>query len=107
VRDDVIMNGVDAGPDDGAHEETQPPIGEWVVILLDAVGLVGVAEHLVPPVLLAHSSPPSLNGIRLACSMSALLRLENAHQVHPTKQTRKTAVSRPINHPSRAVSAAA
>ena len=48
-----------------------------------------VAQHLVPRACFAHWSSPSLRGMRAASSMYALLRLANAHQVHPDEADEK------------------
>ena len=66
VADEVIVHPVGHGPDHREPQEPQPPVGERVVIFLDAVALVGMAEH--PIRVLAHLSTPSSKGSRAASS---------------------------------------
>jgi hypothetical protein len=77
----------------------EPPVGKRVVVLLDAVRLVRVAEHLVPRLLLLpHASSPVVSGSIAASSNFCRLRFEYAHHVQPMKQARNSAVMTPMIH---------
>ena len=78
IGNEVVVDAVPDRPDDGEPEQADPPVRERIVVFIDAVGLVCMAEQ--PVGFLAQPSPPS-NGMRDASCMNCFRLGAYAYQI--------------------------